>query len=150
MQILYSRGFSPLHYRGHYLVLLVSSLLCLFTIGEFLLHQRETDSDRLSNYHAMPRTVLSSLNGDVPEHSNVGNLRELEEKSNNHVFEGERRPLQGLKDALFRHLKGGLIEFRGVLPVPLEERTSTQYSTFVSNRCSFLPTAYPFLEIQYM
>lgn len=41
-------------------------------------------------------------------------------------------PLRDFTGAVLRYLSAGPVELRGVLPVPLEERTSTQYSSYVS------------------
>jgi hypothetical protein len=113
-------------------MLLVSLLLllCVFSLGKF-----PTSAEKplqIINLYTVPMPVLSSMNGDNV--GDVGDLRGLAEKIDSRVRIGERRPWQTLKDALFRNVKnGGLVELRGVLPVPLEERTSTQYSNFVSD-----------------
>ncbi|KAI1352697.1 permease for cytosine/purines, uracil, thiamine, allantoin-domain-containing protein [Xylaria sp. FL0043] len=39
---------------------------------------------------------------------------------------------RGLKSTILKYLLAGRVELRGVLPVPLEERTSTQYSSYFS------------------
>lgn len=45
---------------------------------------------------------------------------------------GHPTPLRDFTGAVLRYLSTGPVELRGVLPVPLEERMSTQYSTYVS------------------
>ncbi|KAI1114759.1 hypothetical protein F5Y14DRAFT_450838 [Nemania sp. NC0429] len=44
--------------------------------------------------------------------------------------EGPTPPSRDFKGTFLRYLSAGPVELRGVRPVPLEERTSTQYSTY--------------------
>ncbi|KAI0393808.1 permease for cytosine/purines, uracil, thiamine, allantoin-domain-containing protein [Xylariaceae sp. FL0594] len=80
--------------------------------------------------------------GDVPHVVNVGHQPEKEkekEKDESHVQASEkRRRRRGEGSRTLQRLKGismigtSLLELRGVVPVPLEERTSTRYSSFFS------------------
>ncbi|GAW16422.1 hypothetical protein ANO14919_058490 [Xylariales sp. No.14919] len=67
--------------------------------------------------------------------SNVGldGLEDPEKGRNDGDFVEDRSaPSRGLKGIALKYLLAGRVELRGVLPVPLEERTSTQYSSYFS------------------
>ena len=66
-------------------------------------------------------------------------LEDPEKGAEGNVVGGSPVNPRPLKNIVLRFLSAGRVELRGVLPIPLEERTSTQYSNYVSN---FPVTAY--------
>ncbi|KAI0439432.1 NCS1 nucleoside transporter [Xylaria telfairii] len=61
-----------------------------------------------------------------------GDLQDPEKGTMSDATEDGPIPSSGLKVAVLRYLSTGSVELRGVMPVPLEERTSTQYSNYFS------------------
>ncbi|KAI0863489.1 permease for cytosine/purines, uracil, thiamine, allantoin-domain-containing protein [Xylaria cubensis] len=77
---------------------------------------------------AIPAPAQTGESNDVvaydiqdPEKGNIGN-----------VIDDGPVASRGLKGTVLGYLSAGSVELRGVLPVPLEERTLTQYSTYFS------------------
>ncbi|KAI0400925.1 permease for cytosine/purines, uracil, thiamine, allantoin-domain-containing protein [Xylaria palmicola] len=67
-----------------------------------------------------------------PDEMVIDGVQDPEKGANGDVVEKGPIPPRRFTDLAFRYLSAGSVELRGVLPVPLEERTSTQYSTFFS------------------
>ncbi|KAI3326922.1 NCS1 nucleoside transporter [Xylariaceae sp. AK1471] len=74
---------------------------------------------------------LSTHNGRSND-AVMDDLRDPEKGANSNAAENEPRPSRGPTSIVLRYLSGSPVELRGVLPVPLEERTSTRYSNYFS------------------
>jgi hypothetical protein len=71
----------------------------------------------------------------------MDDVHDPEKRANSNFAEDASRPSQGFTGKVLKYLSAGPVEFRGVLPVPLEERTSNRYSNYVRNvkHSPFLP-----------
>ncbi|GAP86583.1 putative purine-cytosine permease fcy22 [Rosellinia necatrix] len=76
---------------------------------------------------SLPTQPGSSHNAVVPD-----DPEDSEKGVNGDGAQGDPTPPRGLRATVLKYLSAGPVELRGVLPVPLEERTSTQYSTYFS------------------
>lgn len=76
--------------------------------------------------------TTSSLHGEnTIFHTNQANDPE-KAVDQNEVSQPKSKFSKALRHAFNRALSASPVEIRGVLPVPLEERTSTQYSSYFS------------------
>ncbi|KAI0487582.1 permease for cytosine/purines, uracil, thiamine, allantoin-domain-containing protein [Xylaria cf. heliscus] len=69
---------------------------------------------------------------DGSNYAVASDIQDPEKGTSSDIIEDGPIPSSGLKATIVRYLSSGSVELRGVLPVPLEERTSTRYSTYFS------------------
>ncbi|KAI0458130.1 permease for cytosine/purines, uracil, thiamine, allantoin-domain-containing protein [Xylaria acuta] len=77
-------------------------------------------------------TVPLPMQSDGSNYAVASDLQDPEKGAINDVADDGSTPSPGLRATILRYLSAGSVELRGVLPVPLEERTSTRYSTYFS------------------
>ncbi|RYC59052.1 hypothetical protein CHU98_g7170 [Xylaria longipes] len=77
-------------------------------------------------------TVPLRTQNDRPNYAVAGELQDPEKGDISDVAEDSQIPSSGLRTTVLKYLSAGSVELRGVLPVPLEERTSTRYSSYFS------------------
>ncbi|KAI0551443.1 permease for cytosine/purines, uracil, thiamine, allantoin-domain-containing protein [Xylaria curta] len=75
--------------------------------------------------------LVSTQNGESND-AVVGDIQDPEKGDIGNDIEDSPVASRALKGTVLGYLSAGSVELRGVLPVPLEERTSTRYSTYFS------------------
>ncbi|TGJ80566.1 hypothetical protein E0Z10_g8202 [Xylaria hypoxylon] len=76
--------------------------------------------------------VPSAVQSDTSNNAGLDGFEDPEKGTNSDIVEDGSVPPRGLKNIALKYLLAGRVELRGVLPVPLEERTSTRYSSYFS------------------
>ncbi|KAI1425167.1 permease for cytosine/purines, uracil, thiamine, allantoin-domain-containing protein [Xylaria sp. FL1777] len=72
------------------------------------------------------------MQSDRSNNPGLDGLEDPEKGADSNFVEDGPTHSRGLKGTVLKYLLAGRVELRGVMPVPLEERTSTQYSNYFS------------------
>ena len=80
-----------------------------------------------------PSPVAAPQHGDIENPANTREPEDVEKAAGrSHILDAGADKLGVLHRLVRKAITAGPVEERGVLPVPLEERTSTKYSSYFS------------------